>query len=258
MTGKIIVYSAVTSSYDMVFKPKVCTENVQYVLFSDQPGETSGWNVLPIKNMVHKEGALTNRWYKFFPHEVFEDAEYSVYVDGNIRIIGDLGPLIQEFKESGAALGVFRHLERTNISQEAEACLELGKFDDQDKDLVKDQLEMYSESGVPPNLPLTDNGIIFRWHKHPKLSGAMSSWWAQLRSFSKRDQISLPYVVWKDNLPVKKWDWSFRVNNSYFEVYPHRRSLLWDTVTVIRLNRNDYWWSKLAYSLMNRMRYLFR
>ena len=258
MVRNIIVYSAVTSSYDMVFKPKVCTENVQYILFSDQPGKIRGWNVLPITNVVNEGGSLTNRWYKFFPHEVFKDAEYSVYMDGNIRIIGDLSPLIHEFKESRAALGVFKHLERTNIFQEADACLELGKFDDQDKERVKYQLKMYSESGVPPDLPLTDNGIIFRWHKHPKLSAVMSSWWEQLKDFSKRDQISLPYVVWKDDLPVKKWNWSFRVNNPYFDVYPHRQSLIKDQITVIRVYRNDYWWSGLAYRLINYAWYPFR
>jgi len=258
MARNIIVYSVVTSSYDMVFKPKACTENVQYILFSDQPGKIRGWNVLPITNAVNKGGALTNRWYKFFPHEVFKDAEYSVYVDGNIRIIGDLNPLIQEFKESRAALGVFKHPDRTNIFQEADACLELGKFDDRDKERVKDQLKMYSASGMPPDLHLTDNGIIFRWHKHPKLSNAMSSWWDQLQSFSKRDQISLPYVVWKDDLPVKKWNWSSRVENSYFEVYPHRQSLIWDQITIIRVYINDYWWSGLAYRLLTYARHLFR
>ena len=258
MAGNIIVYSAVTSGYDRVFKPRLISENVQYILFSDQPGKIKGWDVLPITNAQNEGPALTNRWYKIFPHEVFKDAEYSIYIDGNIRITGDLSQLIREFRESRAALGVFSHLERTNIFEEVDACLELGKFDDQDKERVKDQLGMYSDSGAPQDLPLTDNGIIFRWHKHPKLSEAMSSWWEQLQSFSKRDQISLPYVIWKDDLPVKKWNWSFRVENPYFEVYPHRQSFIRDHATVLRVYRNDYWWSGLAYSFISYARSLFK
>jgi hypothetical protein len=188
---------------------------------------------------------------------VFKEAEYSIYVDGNIRIIGDLGPLIKEFKESRAAFGVFKHQDRTNIFEEADACIELGKFDDRDKERVKDQLKVYSELGLPLDQPLTDNGIIFRWHKHPKLSDAMSSWWEQLQSFSKRDQISLPYVVWKNNLLVKKWSWSFREENAYFEVYLHRRSLIRDLGTIIRVYRNDYVWSRFVYRLTSYVRRFF-
>lgn len=258
MCSDTIVYSAVTSSYDMVFKPRVLTENVQYVLFSDRPGKIKGWNVLPISNVIKGNKSLTNRWYKFFPHEVFKKAEYSVYVDGNIRITGDLAPLIQEFKESGAALGVFTHQDRTNIFQEADACVEFGKFDERDKQRVKEQLKIYTESGMPLDQPLTDNGIIFRWHQHPRLVKAMSSWWEQLQSFSKRDQISLPYIIWQTNLPVKMWSKSFREESAYFEVYRHRQTLIRDLITLIRVYRNDNKWSRYAYSVISCVRCFFR
>ena len=256
MSSNIIIYSAVTSSYDMVFKPKIRTENVQYILFSDDPKKIKGWDVRPITNTAKMGGLLTNRWYKFFPHEVFKEAEYSIYVDGNIRIIGDLGLLIQEFKESRAALGVFRHPDRTNIIDEADACIEFGKFDDRDKKLVKDQLKVYSELGLPLDQKLTDNGVIFRWHKHPKLPGAMSLCWEQLQSFTKRDQISLPYVVWENNLLVKKWDWSIREKNEYFEDYHHRGLLIRNLRIIVHVYRNEYVWSKFIYWLTSYVRRL--
>ena len=258
MASDVIIYSAVTSKYDMVFEPKVCTEKVHYVLFSDRLIKIRGWDVLPINNPVDGKKSLTNRWYKLFPHKLFKEAEYSIYVDGNIRIIGDLSLLIQEFKESRAALGVFKHLDRTNIFQEADACAVYGKFDDRDKERIKDQLKRYSESGMPADQQLTDNGIIFRWHQHPKLSATMSSWWKHLQRFSKRDQISLPYVVWENNLPTKKWSWSFRLENPYFDVYPHRQSLLMDLVTIIRVYRSDYWLSSIVYRSLNYLRNLFQ
>jgi len=258
MSGDTIVYSAVTSSYDMVFKPKVFTDDVRYVLFSDRQKKIKGWNVLPISNVIEGGESLTNRWYKFFPHKVFKEAEYSIYVDGNIRIIGDLKPLIQEFKESRAALGVFKHQHRTTIFQEVEACVEFGKFDEQDEQRVKEQLKTYTESGMPLDQPLTDNGVIFRWHQHPMLSKAMSSWWEQLQDFSKRDQISLPYVIWKADLPIKKWSESFREENAYFEPYMHRQTLIRDIITIIRVYRNDRLWSKITYRLINFAKYLIK
>ena len=105
---------------------------------------------------------------------------------------------------------------------------------------------------MPLDQPLTDNGIIFRWHKHPLLIIAMSSWWEQLNKFSKRDQISFPYVVWKNKIPVKIWDWSIREKNDYFEIYLHRQSLVRDLMTTIRVCRNDNWWSAIPYKLVKR------
>ena len=258
MCDSTIVYSAVTSNYDMVFKPRVFTKNVQYVLFSDQPGKVKGWSVLPISKVIKGGESLTNRWYKLFPHEVFIDAEYSVYVDGNIRIIADLTPLLQEFKESNAALGVFKHQDRNNVFQEADACLELGKFDEQDVRRVKKQLKVYIESGMPPDQPLTYNGIIFRWHKHPGLSKAMTSWWNQMQSYSKRDQISLPFVVWENNLPVKKWNMPYKEDNAYFEVYPHRKTLIRNLITFIHVHRNDNKWAGYANRLLNYARPFYK
>jgi len=258
MTNNVIVYSAVTSNYDMVFKPKVYTENVNYILFSDQQRKVKGWEVAPMVDVMGESALLTNRWYKFFPHKLFKNVEYSIYIDGNIRITGDLSLLIQEFKESRAALGVFRHPNRTNILEEADACVAFGKFDDQDKSRVKSQLEMYFESGMPVEQPLTDNGIIFRWHKHPKLLDAMSSWWDNLQDFSKRDQLSLPYIIWKNDLPVKIWDWTFRDVNIYFDVYLHRRSLIWDLRIIIFIYRNDCICFGIANRLMDYVRQFFK
>lgn len=258
MVSDVIVYSAVTSGYDMVFKPKTSSENIHYVLFSDRVNKIRGWDVLPLTNKVEGSHPLTNRWYKFFPHKVFREAEYSVYVDGNIRILGDLAPLIEEFKQSRAALGLFKHLERTTILQEVDACLEHRKFDERDKEQVKYQLQTYAEEGMPLDQPLTDNGIIFRWHKHPGLSKAMSSWWGQLHEYSKRDQISLPYVVWKEDVSVKRWDWSFRESNAYFEAYPHRHSLIGDLYTVIFVFRNDYRLLGVIYKWISEVRNYFK
>ncbi len=56
----------------------------------------------------------------------------------------------------------------------------------------------------------------------------MCSWWEQFQTFTKRDQLSLPYVLWQSSLPTKIWDWSFRTPNDFLEKYPHRSHLLRD------------------------------
>ena len=257
MTNHTIVYSAVTADYDKVFKPRFTTDNVEYILFMDHPSKITGWNVRQLDTTKSNHNVLNNRWYKFFAHEVFTDVEYSIYIDGNIRIIGDLTPLIQEFKESGAALGVFKHLDRSTISEEMNACFKYNKFDPQDELQIKSQLETYYKAGMPHEQLLSDNAVIFRWHKHPKLAESMNCWWEQLQTYSKRDQISLPYVIWKNELPVKRWAWSFRKKNEYFEPYPHRSSLFGNLITHIRVYRNESRILNAIYTFMKKIHKLF-
>ncbi|AQA20414.1 hypothetical protein BST95_19410 (plasmid) [Halioglobus japonicus] len=182
-----------------------------------------------------------NRYHKFFPHEVFPRAEYSIYVDGNIGVIGDLSPLFRAFVDSGRALALFRHRDRQTVAEEIEACLAMAKFDARDKTAHERQTADYAIDGMPDDRPLTDNAVLFRWHRHEALAPAMALWWDHFQTYTKRDQISLPYVVWKTALPTLVWQWSFRQENRYLQKYPHRRHLMRDTR--IRMNnlRDRYW-----------------
>jgi hypothetical protein len=199
---------------------------------------------------------LINRWYKIFPHKVFSDVDVSVYIDGNIRILRDLDILIQEFWDSNAALGVFGHMERNTIFEEAEACRQLGKFDAKDQRLVDKQLNVYTQAGLPSDQRLTDNGIIFRRHKHSELAGVMDLWWTHLHEFTKRDQISLPYAIWKSDLPIKIWGWSCRDDkNGYFLPYKHlkQRTAMRTLVTFLSASRESSALAKFTFRAVSRL-----
>lgn len=220
----IYIYSAVTSGYDLIFPPAIPARTVEFVLFSDAGLKARGWNVTPCVRTFDSH-VLTNRFHKFFPQQLFPNAEYSVYIDGNIGIVGDITPLLEEFIASRAALGVFRHRDRTTVAQEVDACLALGRFSESDLNVYESQVEHMYADGMPPGQQLTDNGVIFRWHGHAGLSSAMEGWWQELNAYTRRDQLSLPYIIWRHDIPCKVWDWSFRLPNQYFEKYHHKGNL---------------------------------
>lgn len=222
----IYVYSCVTDDYDLVLPPVLLREyRIKFVVFCESQTRARGWHNRPCVRLF-RSGILTNRFHKFFPHILFPNAQYSVYVDGNIGIIGDISILLDEFIESEAAIGLFRHKDRATVAEEMRACLDMKKFDEDDLRFYQMQVDNMYLDGMPENQRLTDNAVIFRWHNHPALPVAMDDWWAQLQSFTKRDQLSLPYVLWKNNVATKIWNWSFRERNEYFEKYPHKGTLL--------------------------------
>jgi hypothetical protein len=57
-------------------------------------------------------------------------------------------------------------------------------------------MEHYRKQGFPENYGLAANRIIIR-RKSEELEKLMESWWEELNTFSRRDQLSLFYVIWK-------------------------------------------------------------
>lgn len=243
------IYTSVSRNYDIVSSPLTVTEGLRYIAFLDAPiRKIDGWETRSFPPAVsgHRPNMM-NRYCKLFPYEILSDFDYSIYLDGNIHLIGELSPLMNEFRNSGCALGLFRHWQRKDLSEEMDACVRLGKFKENEKELSEQQLRIYRSEGLPADQPLNDNGILFRWHRHPELSGAMRLWWEQLQLFSGRDQLSLPYVIWKTGVPMKTWDWSFRADNCFFEVYPHRGFLFKDFLIFLFLKKDSSRLANLTY-----------
>lgn len=142
-----------------------------------------------------------NRYHKFFPHLLFPQVRFSVYFDGNVAYDGTVMDLVSYVRETGAALGLFVHPEGRTMREEVEACERLGKFDEFDRVRITDQVERYTNDGFDPDQPIRANYLIVRDHMHPDLPLAMSLWWSQIFEFTRRDQLALPYVLWKTGLP---------------------------------------------------------
>jgi hypothetical protein len=60
-----------------------------------------------------------------------------------------------------------------------------------------------------------------------------------MRTFTRRDQLSLPYVLFKSGLEAKLWDWNYKFENPYFKRYLHRRGALSD-LNVLLKNKRHY------------------
>lgn len=220
---RIVAYTSVLGAYDVVYAPARCPLVDEFRLYTDGSVNRRGWkNFHAIKKF--DSAILTNRYYKFFPYEFLENADCSIYFDGNIGIIGDISPLVSQFMESDASIGLFMHRDRSSVEQEAEACISLGRFDRTDLEKYSKQLEHMRLSDAPRELGLYDNGVILRKHGDLRLRDAMDDWWGQLLTYTKRDQLSLPYVLWKHGIEPFIWNWSFREPNPYIRKYPHRSS----------------------------------
>jgi hypothetical protein len=72
----------------------------------------------------------------------------------------------------------------------------MGKGDPQ---AITRQLEQYRSEGFPVNYGLTENNVLIRRHNDPTIIKLMEDWWRELLAQSRRDQLSFPYVAWRNN-----------------------------------------------------------
>ena len=171
---------------------KICYTDIKDFTFSDYQ----------IKQMDLSHIAPTSvkrqRYSKIcIPDEIFYNYEYSLYADRKYSTNADFDWLLWRLGPDSDFL-VSKHKGRDCLYDEGMKCVEAGKGD---KESIFKQLDFYKNDGYPINNGLYATGWLFRRHTK-KLKEAMSSWWMEVKKYSERDQVSLPYVIWKHDINI--------------------------------------------------------
>lgn len=198
---RTVVYMCVVGNYDRIYEPVVLMDNTDYVIITDcEIDDNSVWKKIPIdKNTFpNMTSAEINRYYKLHPHVLFPTYEYSIYIDGNIRITEDLTFIISEMDEKKKNYAVFRHPDRDCVYTEYNYLTHLKRFY-KEQHKYKRQIDAYKKAGFPKHFGLYENTILIRKHVVPSVIKLMEEWWKELTTFSFRDQLSFPFVMWKNN-----------------------------------------------------------
>jgi hypothetical protein len=100
-----------------------------------------------------------NRKIKMLPFLYLPEYDYSIYIDGNIKITAPVSPLIAEMGDHG--FGVHYHRTRGCIYDELIQVTYLKKAD---AALSKQQIASYKKEGFPQHFGLYENAILIRKH----------------------------------------------------------------------------------------------
>ena len=200
---KVVVYACIAGRYDSLNEPRFrLNPNVSYVLFTDQDITSDVWEVREIPEQIrHLDGVRINRYIKMHPHEFLGEFDYSIYVDGNVQIISDMSGLVN-FIDSEIGFAMHFHNIRNCVYQEAVACQCLKKGN---SDGITADVERYLGMKYP-----RENGLlectVFATDLHSETSKMLfEQWWEEFeQSASKRDQLSLPIVLWKNHIDLNR------------------------------------------------------
>ncbi|GAB3218738.1 DUF616 domain-containing protein [Algoriphagus aestuariicola] len=216
--GRLVVYIALFGDYDRLIDPIGKFDRVDFVCFTDQVDLKSDiWQIRQVCNTELSSLEL-NRMYKFFPHRFLGEYEISFYVDSNIRIKNAANRLFRQLIDSNYTFALPDHFGRRCVYDEANVIILSRKGNEE---VVNSQMKGYEAEGFPVGFGLTENNLLFRRHTDPKVIKTMELWWEEFQNKSKRDQLSLMYVLWKSGLDFTTGVFSSR-RSPYFSMEPHK------------------------------------
>jgi hypothetical protein len=202
------IFSVLLGDYDNV-SPAPLYRGWDCILFTDKDVPHSlGWDVVivPKTNEPDKE----SRRYKFLSHIYLIEYDIVCYMDANMTL-RQAPPDIPTW---------FKHPKRNNVKDEVVAILELKKAD---PDMLSHQMDFYKREGFEDNEGLYQNGFFVRSHKNKEVNNLMETVWSTVEAYTYRDQLALPYAMWKHKTKVE----NIRDNafiNYYIFVHAHKKT----------------------------------
>lgn len=220
--GKVAVYTVNTGGYDGLREPLVIDPMFDYYAFTgaDIPAR-SVWKKIDLGPEIQEMSSLEQaRYVKTHPHLYFNDYDISIFIDGNIQIVKDIKPLIYTMIESHKVVAIHRHNIRDCAYHEARIIWAQGRAKLRD---IWKQMYTYKKECFPKHYGLFETNVIIRKHNDALCKDIMESWWEEIDKFTKRDQLSFTYSLWKNgqdcDIVMSLGDCSR--NNPYFSVVNH-------------------------------------
>ena len=222
---RIAVYTSIFGGYDNLIDDQLKMDGVDYICYTDADIKSDTWEVRK-STPIYTDSNRNAKKYKVLPHRYLGEYDWSVWIDGNIKIHSDIRPLC-----SGEPYKVYDHMKvfdaRDCIYDEAETILNFGKINSErtpergiknwkdNPKLIVDQMNRYISEGYPKNNGLATNPIILRNHNDSAVIAVMEDWWSEIKYNSKRDQLSFNYIAWKNQFNFVYLQGDSR-NNEYF------------------------------------------
>jgi len=211
-----IVYTACFGDHDQPEDSSAFGVAAELHCFTDNPNlidKLPHWNV-HVRRRMFQTTRMDAKWYKMSARHLFPDRSWSIYIDSSVRVKDPLS-MIQIVRQSLdvsivrlMALGVegdlgglafFLHPEaQRSLEEEAQFSMTMPKY--MGEPCVA-QVAHYRACGMNPDaVPdyhLYAGGVIGRDHTDSN-ELFEKAWFDECVHWSVQDQLSLPYVLWKE------------------------------------------------------------
>ncbi|MBD5336431.1 MAG: DUF616 domain-containing protein [Bacteroides sp.] len=224
--GKGVVYTAVFGGYDTIEEPMIVNPNLDYFAFTDSDlPKDSVWKKFDLSKYKHLKDLDSYhlaKYIKMFPYEFFPNHDFSIWIDGNVQLIADTYPLA--IMSHGSPMATYSNPIHDCIYTEAKYMVFQGRLPKFESDI---QLNEYKQAGFPKHFGMREFSIIYRDHSSQECYDMMKQWWEQVNSHTMRDQLSLPFILWKNGKSIdyirclgENWRWNprFKQKEHHYQI----------------------------------------
>lgn len=196
MGNSFSIYTAVVGNYDEIKQPLVVDERFDFILFSNDIVEKQIgiWQVRPIPYFNPIQTKIA-RWVKTHPEELLGEYDASLWVDSNIIITSSfVYDRIAQLYQDGILVSTMKHFKRNCVYEEMFEILCCGF---EREKVVLHWGQLLRKENYPRNNGLCETGVFFRIHSCKEVAKFDEMWWKCVDQYSRRDQFSVNYVLWK-------------------------------------------------------------
>lgn len=208
---KKAIFTVNLNNYDPEPLPDLNNPDWDTILITDEsPENPEAWTVVHLVDTTDRP-SLEAKKYKWLSHKFLPEYDLVCYHDANLQVVGRLPEM--PFR--------IRHPKRKTVFEEAVACIQLSHRAATKS--VTDQMNFFNQQGFPDDRGLFLNGFFARVHE-PEENALCEAVYNTMRFFTSRDQLALPYAMWKRNY---QQDYSQVLPSSFFnsnlEIRGHNR-----------------------------------
>jgi hypothetical protein len=199
------IYTSIINRYDSLKDPEDI--NANYICYTDYKLKNESiWKQIIVKPKY--DNTRSARYYKINSHKFFD--ELNIWIDGTytVKKVPSADVINKWLGENDIAIRT--HPKRNCIYEEAKVVKKMHK---DRKNIVNKQIKKYKNEAYPKNNGMVNSSLIIR-RNTKKVKKINEMWWNMVLNYSKRDQLSFNYVMWKLN-----YDYSYiptKESNKYF------------------------------------------
>lgn len=192
--ARVVVCTALAGKYESLLPQLRLDPDIDYVAFCDSPINDCGvWLVRPM-DYWNPDPVRMARYVKTHPHKYFRDYDFVIWVDANVLIECDLQKYLDILRNADdVPLAGIPHPMRSTIGAEA---LQVVAVKKDDPGVIDLQMARYREAGFPDTGGLIETNFMITDLRHRQSEAIMLGWWNEIEAGSRRDQLSLNYVLW--------------------------------------------------------------
>ena len=229
-----VVYTCHFGDYeDLIEQPVARTSSIDFICFTDQADlRSETWQVRTVPNFGLGP-ARESRRPKLMPHLYLGEYDQSCYIDGSLTLKVAPEEVFEALSGQETDFVCIKHPWRDCIFDEAE---EIIRSDIDDEMRVREQMDAYRAAGHPAKAGLVKGGFLLRRHNEAHLKDFGDAWFAHVLRFSKRDQLSFPFLARQLKLRHAVLDMDFTSSPWFIWEAKERLPYGFDPDVYLRLN----------------------